>query len=178
MKKLFIILAATIALALSACSGGNDTEELSTPAPDPTVAPEIEESVTGEQTNIETEEVADTELSSKIKEVNSGAVVTESVNVGLKMLSVNLPIETSDSLPEEFLSQVEKIVETSGIADAGDYDFYYFSVGTPNNVIVCVTFNKADGGIVLDKLTAVDKSYEAGLAAAAEGKELFQKSGQ
>lgn len=176
MKKIICISAIILAISAAGCSTSKqDNNAGETPAP--TIPAKIAEQTAGESQTIETAELEDNELSSKIKKVNENAVVSTSINPGMKMLSIDLPIDASDDkLPSEFIGQVERIVESAGLQENKDFDYFYFCTGADNKVYISASFNRTDNGLVLDKLNAVEEAYSAGTSAAAAKSKLFKEA--
>ncbi|MBP3359717.1 MAG: hypothetical protein J6N52_02595 [Clostridia bacterium] len=174
MKKIICISGIVLALTAAGCSfSKQDAQVTETPAP--TIPAKIAEQAAGEAQTVETAELEDNELSEKIKNVNKNAGISTSVNPGMKMLSIDLPIEAEDEkLPAEFIGQVERIVESAGLRENKDFDYFYFCTGADNKVYISASFNRTDNGLVLDKLNAVEDTYSAGTSAAAAKSKLFK----
>ena len=129
--------------------------------------------MTGDNKEIETYETSG-ELADVIKSVNSGAQVRQTDNPGLKMLSVELPIDNEDKLSEEFVSQVEKIITKTKLDQNTDYNYFYFSSSKDDSVLVYASFKNEDGTFKADKSAAVDGKYSDSLAKAMEKSDLFK----
>lgn len=171
MKKIIFIAALIFVTAISGCSKQSDKHIEATPPP---VAPEaIAEAVTGESSDFSTTTVTDNTLESKIKKINKNATVSTSSNPGAKMLFVNLPIKESNSLPENFVDQVEDIVDDADLDENTEFSYFYFSTGTDDNIYISASFKKTEAGIQLDKLNVMDDKYADGVNIAVADSDLF-----
>ncbi len=169
MKKIILLCAISAALMISGC-GKKDSEMREE---NPTIPAKIAEQMTGDNKEIETYETSG-ELADVIKSVNSGAQVRQTDNPGLKMLSVELPIDNEDKLSEEFVSQVEKIITKTKLDQNTDYNYFYFSSSKDDSVLVYASFKNEDGTFKADKSAAVDGKYSDSLAKAVEKSDMFK----
>ena len=169
MKKIMIISILSLAALLTAC--GNKSIEIE----DKTDFAEVEKVVVGEEKTMETYEVASSDLTEKIKKINTLAIVEESLNPGLKMLKVELPIdEEPDEKAEEFFEEVEEIVKKCNLQDGYDYDFYYFSTSQDGAVQITAAFKRLDGKLVLESVNGIDDKYKNAPEIAARESKLFR----
>jgi len=171
MKKIILISALILAAALSGC--GKKQQDHTEVTPPPVVPSEIAEAVTGETKDFSQVSVSDDTLTGIIKKINKNAVVSSSANPGSKMLMVNLPIKESDSLPENFIDQVEDIVDEADLDENSEYSYFYFSTGEDDNIYISASFKKTETGISLDKLNTMDEKYTDGVNKAVADSDLF-----
>ncbi len=168
MKKIMIISALAIAAVLTACSNNNAPVQSGEP---------VNETVTGQTEDVLTTEVSDSSLSEKIKRINHQASVEQSVNPGMTMLKVELPInEEPDDKAEEFFEEVEEIVEDCKLYNNSNFDFFYFSTSKNGEVEITVSFKRVDGKFVLESVNGIAEQYKNAAAIAAEESELFRKA--
>ena len=172
MKKLTIITAMLI-LSLTVGCGKKADPEFPEDTPAPTIDAQISEQTTGEEQELPEADILDKELEEKIKDVNKEAAVTGSTNPGAKMINIKLPLEKKDSASKDFINQVSKIMKISKLKES-DYEYLSFIAVSGSENILSASFNKAENGYELDKLLAVDKSFEDSLKAEAKKNSLFK----
>ena len=140
--------------------------------PEQPIPADVTDSVTTETQTVDTSTINDKELLDGIKSVESNAVVTESLNSGEKLLSVELPAADAD-VAKDFVSKVSKIAEKCKLGQNREYDYYYFCASKDDKVLVFATFDEDDNKLELENIKAVDASYEKELETAIAGSALF-----
>lgn len=169
MRKIMIISLLSLSVLLTAC--GNKLSVID----GNTDFGEIEEVVAGTDKTIDTNEVISSDLSGKIKQINPLAVVEESLNPGLKMVKIELPInEEPDDKAEEFFDEVEEIVNKCNFKNSSDYDFYYFSTSKDGAVEITAAFKRLDGKFILESVNGIGELYKNAPEIAAGESELFR----
>lgn len=169
MKRFMIISLLALVAALSACDNNSGINE------DKTDFESVKEIVVGDDKTIETYEVSDASVAENVKKINALAIVEESVNPGLKMLKIEVPInEEPDDKAEEFFEDVEDIIKRCMLQDTTDYDFYYFSTSTNGAVEITVAFKRVDGKLVLESVNGIGELYKNAPEIAAQESELFR----
>ena len=169
MKKFMIISVLALTAALSACGNNSAVNN------NETDFEAVKDIVVGDDKTIETYEVSDASVVEKIKKINTLAVVEESINPGLKMLKVELPInEEPDDKAEEFFEDVEDIIQKCKLQDTTDYDFFYFSTSANGAVEITAAFKRVDGKLVLESVNGIGELYKNAPEIAAKESELFR----
>ncbi len=171
MKKTLLILTALMLMAsVSACK-----DKTEVPRDSVTISGDIKHVVEDETKNeIEMADVSDNDLSQKIAKYNKDAVVQQTVNPGMKMLKVELPMDEAN-LPETFFGQVDKIVKSADLKSNKNFDYFYFSTSKDGKVQISVAFKAENDKFVLDSITGVGEEYENVADTAAKISSLFKK---
>lgn len=172
MKKILLISALTLITLASGCCSKQPLQNTEPTLP-PIPQEKIAEAVTGESTDFSTTAVSDDALTKKIKRINKNASVSTSSNPGAKMLFVDLPIKESNSLPENFVEQVEDIIDDADFDETNEFSYFYFSTGTDDNIYISASFKKTDDRIQLDKLNVMDEKYTDATNKAVADSDLF-----
>ena len=177
MKKIILLTGIIFTMLLSGC-GKDNADSGNSPEPSEVAIPsEVADIVNEGEHEKETVLTTNTDLVSSVQKVNEKAVVEETEEPGLKMLSVSLPI-TSKNIAKDFVAQVTKIVKNCDLQNAGDYSYYYFCAKNDDDILMVATFNEVEGVIKVDEVKAIDSQYSSELEKAAKESDVFSVIGK
>ena len=170
MKKILIMIALFSVFTLVGCGQNkNGAEEQKN-----NLSQEEQQALTGETELYETVEIQGTDLANKVKQVNKDAKIEETINPGMSMLKVELPLEKNADLPKSFFKQVSTIVDKCGLKKNENFDYFYFSSSDENGVLVTVSFKFDNGSFVVDSILGISEEYKNAPEVAAGVSALFK----
>ena len=173
MKKFLVILMAAVAvLAMSGCKKDDNTA-----VQEPAQLPEeIAEALTGETTEgVVVGDVLSGTMTDAVLKINDKAVVQQSVNLGSKMLKIELPL-SDEKLPDTFFRQVKSVIDKCKLQDNAEYDYFYFSTSKDGAVQIVSTFKRENDSFVLDAVTGIADEYKDAPDRAAKISSIFKKA--
>ncbi len=178
MKKIILLTGIILTMLLCGCGKDNTSSEDNQNATEPSavaIPSEVAGVINEGEHEKETVLTTNTELVSAVQKINEKAVVEETEEPGLKMLSISLPI-ASKNIAKDFVSQVTNIVQNCDLQNAGDYSYYYFCVKNDDEILMVATFNDVEGAIKLAEVKAIDSQYSSELEKAVKGSDLFNSN--